>query len=321
MSDVLALVETAPDGALRPTAESVLAAAAAIGEPVALVVSERGTVDAAALGALGATRVLIAASPRVAIEVVTPLVDALEAAAREIRPAAVVLANTVDGRETAGRLAVRLGAALLVDAVGLRLDGDRIRTTHAVFGGDYTTEATGDGPTVVVTVRSGALEAAAPAPEPAAVDAGVPDGAARSASIDSVEPAAPVAERPDLRGARRVVTGGRGLGSRENFTLVEQLADALGAAVGATRAAVDAGYVPHAAQVGQTGVTVSPDLYVALGVSGAIQHRAGMQTAKTIIAVNSDTTAPIFEIADFGVVGDLHTIVPALVAAIGARAR
>ncbi|HEY8728033.1 MAG TPA: electron transfer flavoprotein subunit alpha/FixB family protein, partial [Acidothermaceae bacterium] len=130
---------------------------------------------------------------------------------------------------------------------------------------------------------------------------------------------APTGGRPDLSAAAVVVAGGRGVGTQENFALVEQLADALGAAVGATRAVTDAGWYPHTAQVGQTGVTVSPQLYVACGISGAIQHRAGMATSKTIVAINKDAEAPIFEVADFGVVGDLHVVLPQLIAEIAKR--
>ncbi|MBG6109012.1 electron transfer flavoprotein subunit alpha/FixB family protein [Frigoribacterium sp. CG_9.8] len=323
MTHALAFIEISASGEIRNTAAMLIAAAAQLGTPVAVVVAAPGTGDAvtAQLGALGAAQVYLAETDTAGSLLVAPQLAALEAASAALQPSAIVLAHSIDGREIAGRLAVRLRTGLLVDVVDVRSEAGNVIATHSVFGGGYTVEATvpGGGP-AIVTVRQGAIEARADATTATLTTEAVIVDAASAAVIDAVHDAVVATDRPELRGAARVVSGGRGLGSQANFALVEQLADALGAAVGASRAAVDAGYVPQTSQVGQTGITVSPQLYIALGISGAIQHRAGMQTAKTIVAINKDADAPIFDIADFGIVGDVFTVVPQLIEALGTRA-
>ncbi|WP_183100243.1 electron transfer flavoprotein subunit alpha/FixB family protein [Nocardioides pelophilus] len=307
MSEVLVLVDHV-DGAVRKPTYELLAIAKRLGEPSAVFIGGADKAEGAAadLAKFGAEKVYVVDHAEVKGYLVAPKAEVLQQVADAASPAAILIVSSAEGKEIAGRLAIKLGSGLITDAVDVDADGS---TTQSVFAGNYTVKAKVTKGTPIITVKpnSASAEESAGAGTVEQFAATISD-AAKAARIVASNPRQ-ASGRPELAEAAIVVSGGRGTGG--DFGAVEGLADALGAAVGASRAAVDSGWQPHALQIGQTGKTVSPQLYIANGISGAIQHRAGMQTSKTIVAVNKDEEAPIFELVDFGVVGDLHSVLPA----------
>jgi electron transfer flavoprotein alpha subunit len=313
MSEVLIVAEHVDSHVSKPALE-LLTLARRIGEPVAVVFGDTSETIAKELGEYGAVRVLTVTDPAMDGYLVAPQAEALAQIAQTMQPTAILITSTPEGKEIAGRLAVKLGSGLITDATDVAADGS---TTQSVFAGNWTVTASVTHGAPVITVKPNAItpEAAPTEATTEQIEVTISD-AAMTARIVSREPKRS-SGRPELTEAAVVVSGGRGTGG--DFAAVEELADVLGGAVGASRAAVDAGWYPYAYQIGQTGKTVSPQLYIAVGISGAIQHRAGMQTSKAIVAVNKDSEAPIFAIADLGIVGDLHRVLPAVIEAIKER--
>jgi len=318
MGEILVLVDHL-DGVVRKPTLELLTLARRIGQPSAVFLGSGADVATGVLGRHGAQKIYVVDAPEISEYLVGPAVDALTQIASEVDADAILAPSTLDGREIAARVAVRLGSGLIVDAVDVAAGENGPVTEQSVFAATYIVKAhVGKGvPVIAVKSNAAAIEVAETTPvvEPVSVTFSPAAKAVRVLSRAIRERS----DRPGLTDADIVVAGGRGVKSAENFVVIERLADALGAAVGASRAAVDAGWYPHSHQVGQTGTQVSPQLYLAAGISGAIQHRAGMQTSKTIVAINTDPEAPIFELADYGAVGDLFTVVPQLVDEIEKR--
>jgi electron transfer flavoprotein alpha subunit len=319
VAEILVLAELDPAGdGVRKTTLEALTAARALGDPSAVVIGAPGTAAGIkdTLAEYGAAKVYVAESDDVDAYLVAPKAEVLAQLVAEKSPAAVVIPSSPEGKEIAGRLAIKTNSGFLTDVTEIAADGT---ATQVAFAGATIVHSKVTTGTPIYTLRGNSV-----APEPASgaaaeeqVSVSLSDSAKLAKVTDRV--VEQKSSRPELTEASIVVSGGRGVASAENFSIIEGLADSLGAAVGASRAAVDSGFYPHSFQVGQTGKTVSPQLYVAVGISGAIQHRAGMQTSKTIVAINKDPEAPIFELADFGVVGDLFQVVPAATEQIAAR--
>ena len=315
MSEVLVLVDYVNGAVKKPTFE-LLTLATRLGTPSAVFIgpADQAATVADAVKGYGAEKVYVIDDAQIRGYLVAPKAEALQQVAAGKDLAGILLPSSAENKEVAARLAIKLESGLITDAVDIAEGGI---TTQSVFAGNFTVQAkvTRGVPIITVKPNSAAPVESAGAGEIENVSVTISD-AAKTAQIVATQPRA-ASGRPELTEAAIVVSGGRGTGG--NFEPIENLADALGAAVGASRAAVDSGWKPHTFQVGQTGKTVSPQLYVANGISGAIQHRAGIQTSKTIVAVNKDEEAPIFELVDFGVVGDLHTVLPALTEEINKR--
>jgi electron transfer flavoprotein alpha subunit len=315
MAEILVLVDHL-DGEVKKVTYELLTLARRHGDAAAVWIGPGYEAAKDKLAEYGAATVYIAADEELTSYVVAPKAELLAQLVTEKSPAAVLVAATAEGKEVAGRLAVKIDSGVLTDAVGV---DDGFVAEQSIFGGSTVVHSKVKTGTPIIAVRpnSTAPEAAPSSPVEEQVSVSLSDAAKAAKIVERV--VQEKGERPELTEAAIVVSGGRGVGNAENFKIIEELADSLGAAVGASRAATDAGWYPHQFQVGQTGKTVSPQLYIAVGISGAIQHRAGMQTSKTIIAINKDAEAPIFELVDFGVVGDLFQVAPALTEEISKR--
>lgn len=312
VSGVLVLVETV-NGTVRKASLELLTLARRLGEPAALVCGPADEALLKVLGEYGATHVYAVENPDLEEFLVAPKAEALAAVVRRTAPAAVLVTADHEGTEVAARAAVRLDSGIITDAVDVVAGDGGPLVTQSVFAGSWATQSQVVRGTPVITVRPNAVAPEAAPVEPVVETVTVDVGAGDRGSRIARRTPKTGTGRPDLADASVVVAGGRGMGSAEAFALLERLADSLGGAVAASRAATDLGWYDHDFQIGQTGKTVAPQLYLASGISGAVQHRAGMRGSRTVVAINKDPKAPMFRFADFGVVGDAHAVLPALI--------
>ncbi|HVE76263.1 MAG TPA: electron transfer flavoprotein subunit alpha/FixB family protein [Actinomycetota bacterium] len=323
MSDVWVLLEHS-DGTTTKVAHQLLTGARAIaaetgGQVVALFIGKGWATAKERIAKFGAAKALVAESDEIGGYVASPQVEITARLIAEKQPWGVLFASVPTGKEVATRVAARNGLGVLADAVNVTVQDGKPVCEYSAFGGSTLVKKTLKQGPYLICVKPNSFVAEESPAEVAeeTVDASISEDSKRVVLKERVEKEA--GGRPAVESAAIIISGGRGLGEPANFSVIEGLADQLGAAVGASRAAVDAGWYPHSNQVGQTGKTVSPQLYIAVGISGAIQHRAGMQTSKTIVAINKDAEAPIFQMVDFGVVGDLFDVVPKLTEEISKR--
>ncbi len=317
---ILVFIESKGGEPIRASLEALGAArhvASTTGEPVcALVLGADAGAQAEKVGAYGPDKVLVGESPALDAFSASAYAKAIAAAAKAVDARAVFIGGNLHGRGLAARVSARLDAGQISDCTEIHVEGQEVHAVRPVYAGKAMLKVKPVGEPWVLTPRPNmfpppASDGSAGAVEP--FDTGITDAdiKAKVLSFEKKE-----SDRPELTEAGIIVSGGRGMKGPENFHLVESLAGALGAAVGASRAVVDAGWRPHSDQVGQTGKTVSPNLYVACGISGAIQHLAGMSSSKVIVAINKDKEAPIFKVADYGIVGDVFEVLPALTAEV-----
>lgn len=308
MAKILVYIDYADHpGGLKRSSDELLSLAGSLGEPVVAAPGELSAETSEALGARGVSTVYRPATDTLDEYLIAPKAAFAAEAVKASGAAAVLFENSFDGKEIAARLGIKLQAGVITDVVAI---DDSLTATKSVLAGSYTVQAKATTPVSVFTVKANSVEvsAAEGSGQPEQVTVELPADATANAARITGRTEKPSSGRPDLGEARVVVAGGRGVDG--DFGPIEELADALGGAVGASRAATDAGWIEHSAQIGQTGKTVSPQLYISAGISGAIQQKAGMQTSKVIVAVNKDAESPVFEIADFGIVGDLFRVLP-----------